>query len=209
MAFNPVVAVCDACILYPFHLRNVIVQASADRLFHARWTDAIHDEWMRNLVSNTPGLSIDRLEATKRPMNVALPEATVAGYEKHIQAINLPDPDDRHVVAAAIEADASTIITWNLRDFPASELRKHNLVPQTPDAFLTSLYEQIPDRLDGECATEFEQVTCLGVRLHRHSARSETHRSGRTGRERSRQCIGRFSFPPEILVYNFTLIEAP
>lgn len=152
MAFNPVVAVCDACILYPFHLRNVIVQASVDRLFHARWTDAIHDEWMRNLISNTPGLSIDRLEATKRLMNVALPEATVAGYEKHIQAINLPDPDDRHVVAAAIEADASTIITWNLRDFPVSELTKHNLVPQTPDTFLISLYEHIPDRLAGSIA---------------------------------------------------------
>jgi hypothetical protein len=152
MAFSPVVAVCDACILYPFHLKNVIVQAGVDRLFYPRWTDAIHDEWMRNLISNTPGLSLDRLQATKRLMNVALPEATVAGYEKHIQTVNLPDLDDRHVVAAAIEAGASTIITWNLRDFPLSELKKHNLAPQTPDAFLTDLYEQIPDRLVGSMA---------------------------------------------------------
>ena len=71
MAFNPVVAVCDACVLYPFHLRNVIVQASVDRLFQARWTDAIHDEWRRNLVANTPNLSIERLEITKRLMNGA------------------------------------------------------------------------------------------------------------------------------------------
>lgn len=79
MAFSPVVAVCDACILYPFHVRNVIVQAGVGRLFHARWTDAIHNEWMRNLVANTPGLPVDRLTATKRLMDLALPEATVVG----------------------------------------------------------------------------------------------------------------------------------
>jgi len=152
MAFNPVVAVCDACILYPFHLRNVIVQASADRLFHARWTNAIHDEWMRNLLANTPGLSVDRLETTKRLMDVALPKALVAGYERHIQAVSLPDPDDRHVAAAAIEAGASKIITWNLRDFPVGELMKHGLVRQTPDAFLSALYEQLPEQLIGSLA---------------------------------------------------------
>ncbi|MCR8493013.1 PIN domain-containing protein [Brucella anthropi] len=152
MAFSPVVAVCDACILYPFHLRNVIVQASVDRLFQARWTDAIHDEWRRNLVANTPNLSIERLEITKRLMNGALPSASIAGYEKHIQAVRLPDPDDRHVAAAAIEAGASTIITWNLRDFPIGELRKHGLARQTPDAFLTALYEQVPERLTSSLA---------------------------------------------------------
>lgn len=152
MASDPVIAVCDACILYPFHLRNVIVQAAVDRLFHARWTDAIHDEWMQNLVANTPGLPADRLMATKRLMDLALPEARIAGYEQHIPAINLPDPDDRHVAAAAIAAGASTIITWNLRDFPVGALRKHNLVRQTPDAFLADLHEQLPEQTTGSLA---------------------------------------------------------
>lgn len=152
MAFSPVVAVCDACVLYPFHLRNIIVQAGVDRLFQARWTEEIHDEWMRNLVANTPSLSLTRLEAAKQLMTIALPAATVVGYEKHIAAVSLPDPDDRHVAAAAIEAGASTIITWNLRDFPVPELKKHNLVRQTPDAFLAGLYEQVPERLTGSLA---------------------------------------------------------
>jgi len=121
-------------------------------LFHARWTNAIHDEWMRNLLANTPGLSVDRLETTKRLMDVALPKALVAGYERHIQAVSLPDPDDRHVAAAAIEAGASKIITWNLRDFPVGELMKHGLVRQTPDAFLSALYEQLPEQLIGSLA---------------------------------------------------------
>ncbi len=147
MAFEPVVAIYDACILYPFHLRNIIVQAAVDRLVHARWTEEIHDEWMRNLVGKAPSLSIERLEATKRLMNIALPAATVTGYDRHIQTVSLPDPDDRHVVAAAIEANASHILTWNLRDFPAGDLKKHGLVRQTPDAFLAGLYDQVPQLL--------------------------------------------------------------
>lgn len=85
-------------------------------------------------------------------MNAALPAATVTGYERHLDRITLPDPDDRHVVAAAIEAGASTIVTWNLRDFPASELRQHGLVGQSPDALLVNLYEQRPELLIGSLA---------------------------------------------------------
>ena len=66
--------------------------------------------------------------------------------DKH-PTVELPDPDDQHVVAAAMEAGASMIVTWNLRDFPVRELRKHDLARQTPDAFLVGLYEQAPDML--------------------------------------------------------------
>jgi len=51
--YSPAVAIYDACILYPFHLRNIMVQMAIDGLVDARWTDAIHDEWMRNLLANT------------------------------------------------------------------------------------------------------------------------------------------------------------
>lgn len=149
MAFSPAVAVYDACILYPFHLRNIVVQAAVDGLVDARWTDAIHDEWMRNLLVNTPGLPAERLAVTKQLMDIALPEATVTGYEKHIETVDLPDPDDRHVAAAAIEAGASMIVTWNLRHFPVGELKKHRLVRQSPDGFLVGLYEQASDMLIG------------------------------------------------------------
>src|SRR5713101_5968794 len=51
-----------------------------------------------------PSLSIDRLNVTRRLMNAVLPDATVFDYERHIPAINLPDDDDRHVVAAVVVA---------------------------------------------------------------------------------------------------------
>jgi predicted nucleic acid-binding protein len=117
MAFEPSVAVFDACILYPFHLRNIVVQAAVDRLVEARWTDAIHEEWIRNLAANAPAIPIERLQVTRRSMTDALPTAMVTEYEEHIPEVTLPDPDDRHVVAAAIAAKASLILTWNLRHF--------------------------------------------------------------------------------------------
>ena len=57
MALRLLTAVCDACVLYPFHLRNILVQASVDVLYDARWTDEIHDEWTRNLVAITLSLA--------------------------------------------------------------------------------------------------------------------------------------------------------
>ena len=152
MAFEPSVAVFDACILYPFHLRNILVQAAVDRLVEARWTDKIHDEWIQNLASDAPAIPVERLQTTRRLMNEALPGATVSGYEDIILTVSLPDPDDRHVVAAAITAGASVILTWNLRDFPAKTVAEHGLRSQTPDAFLAELYDQVPDLTVGSLA---------------------------------------------------------
>jgi hypothetical protein len=84
MALEPSIAVFDACILYPFHLRNILVQAAVDRLVEARWTDAIHEEWIRNLAANAPAIPIERLEITRRLMNDALPRALIIGYEELI-----------------------------------------------------------------------------------------------------------------------------
>jgi PIN domain len=145
MVPDPPIVILDACILYPFHLRNIIIQIAVDRLIDARWSHEIHDEWIRNLVADVPGIPIERLQITCKLMNDALPHATVTGYRAHLEAVTLPDPDDRHVVAAAITAGASIILTWNLRDFPTKELKKHGLLRRTPDVFLTDLYDKAPD----------------------------------------------------------------
>jgi hypothetical protein len=90
MPFRPKIAVYDACVLYPFHLRNLLIQCAVDRLVSARWTDEIHNEWMRNLGANAPGLSEERLLKTRNLMNAALPDATVSGDEVLILGIMLP-----------------------------------------------------------------------------------------------------------------------
>ena len=147
MASNPPVAVYDACVLYPFHLRNILIQCAFDGLVEARWTDDIHDEWMRNLAANTPGLSVERLEATRDRMNAVLPEAAVANHRPLIADLTLPDPDDRHVLAAALAGKASVIVTWNLKDFPAKNLLAHSVTSKSPDDFLTDLHAAFPEAL--------------------------------------------------------------
>lgn len=82
----------------------VVVQIAVDRLVDARWSDEIHDEWIRNLVAGVPGIPVERSQITRKLMNDALPHATFTGYQAHLEAVTLPDPDDRYVVAVAIAA---------------------------------------------------------------------------------------------------------
>jgi hypothetical protein len=159
MGFEAAVAVFDACILYPFHLRNIFVQAAVDRLVHARWTDEIHDEWIRNLAAGPRAIPKARLQHTRQLVNDALPMAMVTGYEHHVAAVNLPDPDDRHVVAAGIAAGATLILTWNLRHFPAQELKKFGLTRETPDEFLSRLYDEVPELVVGSLANARRNLT--------------------------------------------------
>jgi len=145
MAYKPTIAVYDACVLYPFHLRNLLVQCGVDRLVDVRWTDAIHEEWMRNLAAGAPNISVERLTKTRDLMKQVLPAADVTGYDQHIPNLTLPDANDRHVLAAAIAGRASHVVTWNLTDFPTAVLAGHDLVAQDPDDFLMDLYTSVPD----------------------------------------------------------------
>jgi predicted nucleic acid-binding protein len=128
--------VFDACVLYPAPLRDFLMELATTELFRAKWTDAIHDEWMRNVRKSRPDLTPDKLQRTRELMNTSVLDCLVSGYEHLIEIINLPDPDDRHVLAAAIHARADAIITFNLKDFPRDELARFNVEPMHPDDFI-------------------------------------------------------------------------
>lgn len=138
MTSEPPVVVYDACVLYPFHLRNLLVELAVEGLIAARWTDTIHDEWIRNL-SKQARISRARLIATRDLMKTVLPQADVRNSESIVPALTLPDKNDRHVLAAAIAARASVILTWNVKHFPATQLVPHGIVAHDPDNFLTAL----------------------------------------------------------------------
>ena len=72
-------------------------------------------------------------------MNTAFPEANIDGYDTRMAALSLPDPDDRHVLAAAIESGAQVIITFNLKDFPTEQLKPFDIEAQDPDTFISHL----------------------------------------------------------------------
>lgn len=139
----------DASVLYPASLRSLLMYLGLSDLFRARWTEEIHDEWIRSLLRNRPELSAAALTRTRQLMNMHMEGAIIHGYENLIPSITLPDPDDRHVLAAAIYGRVDLIVTYNLNDFPATELNRYGIEAQHPDEFLAHLFDLNPHAVIG------------------------------------------------------------
>ncbi|MFB2978884.1 PIN domain-containing protein [Microseira sp. BLCC-F43] len=132
-------AVYDANILYSASLRDLFVELALTNLFAARWTEEIHSEWMRNVLKNRPELTLERLTRTKNLMNANVQNCLVTDDEAFIPTLELPDANDRHVLAAAIRCHADYIVTFNLSDFPAQALERYGILAQHPDEFILYL----------------------------------------------------------------------
>lgn len=136
--------VLDACVLYPAPLRDLLLSLAAAGIFRARWTHRIQEEWVRNLLINRPDLHADALRRTVAMMNDAIEDCIVEKFEWMVDALTLPDPDDRHVLAAAIVGHADAIVTFNLRDFPKDYAVAHRIDILHPDDFLVAQYAVAP-----------------------------------------------------------------
>ena len=135
----------DACVLYPAPLRDLLMRLALTDLFQARWTDQIHDEWTRNVLANRPDVTAESLARCRRLMDEHVPDCLVSGYESLIPTLSLPDPDDRHVLAAALHGGVGLIITYNLSDFPASVLGQFQIEAVHPDEFIVRIWDESPD----------------------------------------------------------------
>jgi PIN domain len=131
--------VYDACVLYPAPLRDVLMRLALTDVYHARWSNQIHEEWIRNLLLVRPDLTLEQLHRTKELMNSHVRDSVVTGFEHLIPSLHLPDFGDRHVLAAAIHCGAQVILTFNLKDFPNDVLHPYGLMAQHPDDFLLHL----------------------------------------------------------------------
>jgi hypothetical protein len=141
-------AVLDACVLYPAPMRDILLSLAHQGLYHARWSADIQDEWMRNLLRNRPDLKPEQLHITAQLMTQAIPDAMIVGYERLVTTVELPDADDRHVVAAALIGHADAIVTLNLKDFPHAALDPLGLEAQHPDDFVVNqLHLNLPEAL--------------------------------------------------------------
>ncbi len=129
-------ALLDANILYSMPVTDIVLELAATGLFRARWTDDIHDEWMRNIISDRPDLPEEQIRRRRSRMDDAIPQARVTGYSQLIDRLSLPDPYDRHVLAAAIVGRVDVIVSYNIRDFPEKELSPYGIEVQHPDEFL-------------------------------------------------------------------------
>lgn len=134
------VALLDACVLYPQMLRDVMITLARAGFYRAKWTAQINDEWVRQLIRRNPDREHQVLR-TRELVNLSLEDCLIENFEHIIETVALPDPNDRHVLAAAIHGRADFIVTLNLSDFPSNVLEAHGIVAQSPDDFLASLTE--------------------------------------------------------------------
>jgi PIN domain len=134
-----ILALFDANVFYGMTLTDLVMETARAGLCTARWTEAIHDEWTENLLKNQPLIARGSLIRRRRAMNAAVRDAVVTGYEPLIPGLTLPDPNDRHVLAAAITAQCQVIVTSNLKDFPPVDLAPFKIVAVHPDPFFVDL----------------------------------------------------------------------
>lgn len=100
---------------------------------------------MRNVLKNNPRITRERLERTRGLMDDAVRDCLVTEYADLIDSLILPDPDDRHVLAAAIRSGSELIVTYNLTDFPIDVLSAHDIEALHPDDLITQVIESDPD----------------------------------------------------------------
>lgn len=153
-------AVLDACVLYPTVLREILADVAGQGLYRPVWTPRIIAEWIHAADRlGAEGGSVARAEAAL--LQIRFPQAGIEADEKIAIGLNLPDPADAHVIAAAMVSGAPQIVTANLRDFPRHALPGIEAIH--PDAFLTALWASDPDPVESAVASAHKKASDLGI----------------------------------------------
>ena len=127
-------------------------------LFRAKWSHMIHDEWIKAVLKNSPDLSIEKLKRTRDLMDANVRDCVVENFEDLIPSLQLPDPNDRHVLAAAIRGRADLIVIYNLADFPDTPLKNYGVAAQHPDEFLKHLIDLAPGNVCAAAKTHRKRL---------------------------------------------------
>ena len=138
------ICVLDTNVIYPIEIRDLLFWFAYYDMYTPKWSAHIFDEW-RDVMKRK---NIPEVEANRRiqKANSAFPDALVTNYSKLINGLVLPDPKDRHVLAAAIKTNANLIVTNNIKDFPETYLSSYGLSAKTADDFLTDSIDLNPEQ---------------------------------------------------------------
>ena len=126
---------------------SLLMHLGLTEAVYLHWTEAILDECFDNLITNRPDLDPDKLARTRALMLQHQPRAMVEEYEHLIEELVLPDPQDRHVLAAAIHADIGLIVTNNIKDFPTAAHEPYGMERVRPDGLVNRLLDRAPGRV--------------------------------------------------------------
>ena len=138
-------AVLDACVLYPAPIRDLLLNLAEVGLFKPFWSEKIQEEWVSNLLINRPDLTSKKLNVTIVAMDSAFPDANMPEDKVLIQKLRLPDKNDRHVLATAIQSNSKWIVTANLKDFPNDYLKEFGVEAISADNYIASLFSKETD----------------------------------------------------------------
>ncbi|MFT4067425.1 PIN domain-containing protein [Paraburkholderia sp.] len=138
-------ALLDACVLFPLAITDALMSLATAGLFAAKWTRKIESEWIAALEEQRPDLK-GKLGTRRDCMREAVPgwEVQEAAWTPFAGSFVLPDPDDRHVLAAAIAGHADCIVTANRRDFPAEIVARYDIEIVDPDRFIINQWDLDP-----------------------------------------------------------------
>ncbi len=133
--------VYDACVLHPPSVCDLLLRLAATGMVRARWSDRILDEVITSIQRVRPDIGESQLARRRAAVRQAVADAIVDDFEPIEAGLDLPDPNDRHVLAAAIRCGAQAIITANLDDFPPERLARWNVEAIHPDDFIVHMLD--------------------------------------------------------------------
>lgn len=136
-------ALLDACVLYPIAMTDALMSLATAGLFAAKWSTKIEEEWIAALEQRRPDLK-GKLEFRRNSMREAVPdwEVSETAWVPLVSSYELPDPGDRHVLAAAVAGHADCIVSSNLRDFPSEVISAYGIEVVDPDRFIVNQWDQ-------------------------------------------------------------------
>ena len=153
----------DACVLYPTVMREVTLGCARAGLFEARWSARILEEWARAAAKLGPEQEVFA-RGEIAALAVDFPQAIVAAYNGLEARLWLPDPNDVHVLAAAVGGSCDAVLTMNNKDFPGNVLAEEGLFRANPDAFLRGLLEEFPEEVHPIAQRVLDQANRLSER---------------------------------------------
>ena len=157
-ATSPIVLV-DACVWHHSFSRNVLRHLALTRAIRIRWSRAIEAEWISSVLRARPDIARSTLIAVRDRFRVEFPDGLVPEVLPRHRIPPLPDPDDQHVLRAALVAGASVICTVDQHGFPARLLGPMGIEARPPSAVLS------------DCALQRDRLTCAALQTHRSSLR--------------------------------------
>ena len=138
------IVLADTNILHSAGMRDILLQLAVADLLQPRWSPDIGHELMRTLRNRRPDIDPKTIENAWKDMNHYFPEAMITGYEHLVDDVDLPDPQDRHILAAAIHGNCNVIVTQNLKDFPAEATDPFGIEVCNADDFFMTIFISHP-----------------------------------------------------------------